>query len=54
MANRQRAAGKKIDNVRWEYSSGQSLAQSAGAVAVALISVTTLPETLLRIFIRSL
>jgi len=41
--------GKKIDNVRWNRSLGSALALSAGAVGVAFISVTSLPETILRI-----
>ncbi len=49
MPRRRSGYGKKIDNLRWEVSSGSFLAFSAGEVAAGLISVTTLPETLMRI-----
>ena len=39
---------KKIDNLIWVYSSGESLAQSAGVVGRAFASVGTTPTTLLR------
>jgi len=44
-----RREGRKIDNLRWNRAHGSALALSAGTAAVALISVTTLPETIMRI-----
>ncbi len=40
---------KKIDNLRWEFSNGAQSALGAGSAGIGLISVTTLPETLMRV-----
>ncbi len=40
--------GKKLDHTRWEVSTGQFLAQSAGSVAFNFSAAATQPATLLR------
>ena len=50
MPNRTRRSGfaKKIEAVHWTYGSFQAISQTAGAIALNVLSAQHLPETLLR------